>query len=302
MMKLQHLRSLVVVHESGSLQQATKRLHVSQPALSRTIQALEKELGVVLLVRSSQGVRLTAFGLRLIEHAHQVLGSVDRACRDIGEMKGAATRRISIGVTAVVALAVTLEQVMIEFRAKCPDTRLSIHELRPCAIGSALREGTLDLALSTHLPEASGELDVFTACRVPMRITARRGHPLLKERNLGHLLDATWVTSASGPTLFFEQFFVRNGLSPPQRVLECSSLIVAMDAMIGLGALAMAPQLNARLSLTFHEQIQTLQLEQNPPDLPILMICSNRSLLPPSADKLFELIKTSLQRKHPTAA
>jgi len=234
-MKLQHLRSLVVVHESGSLQQATKRLHISQPALSRTLQALEEELGVALLIRSSQGITLTPFGLR------------------------------------------------------------------PSEINAMLREGSLDLVLTTHSPEASGGLDVSTVHHIPMRIAARHGHPLLKEKKLSHLLDAIWLTSASGPTSFFEQFFERNGLSPPQRVLECSSLIVALDAMTGLDALMMGPQMNARLSQAFHEQIQPLQIEQDLPDLPVLMICCNRSLLPPSTGLVFELIKASLQRTHPTA-
>lgn len=299
-MKLQHLRSLVVVHECGSLQQATKRLHISQPALSRTLQALEGELGVALLIRSSQGITLTSYGLRLIEHARHVLGSVERARRDIGEMRGSATRRISIGITAVAALSVTLEGVMVEFHAKCPDTQLCIHELRPSEINAMLREGSLDLALTTHLPEASSGLDVLTVHHIPMRIAARQGHPLLKEKKLSHLLDAIWLTSASGPTSFFEQFFERNGLPPPQRVLECSSLIVALDAMTGLDALMMGPQMNARLSQAFHEQIQPLHIESDLPDLPVLMICSNRSLLPSSADLVFELIQSSLQGGHPT--
>jgi LysR family transcriptional regulator, regulator of abg operon len=301
-MKLQHLRSLVAVYESGSLQQATKRLHISQPALSRTLQALEEELGVALLVRSSQGVTLTPFGLRLIEHARHVLESVGRAQRDIEEMKGDAARRVSIGMTAVAALSMSLEDAFVAFHAKFPETRLSVHELRPSAITAMLREGTLDFALSTHPPETSSGLDVSTVCHIPLRISARCGHPLQHAKHLSELREALWVTSASGSHTVFQEFFLQNGLQPPERVFECSSLTMALDAMVGLDALAMGPQMSERMSSSLYNQIRPLQIEETLPDRPLLMISLNRELLPASAELMFKLAWESLQRSHPPAA
>lgn len=301
-MKLQHLRSLVAVYESGSLQQATKLLHISQPALSRTLQALEEELGVALLVRSSQGVTLTPYGLRLIDHARHVLEGVGRARRDMEEMKGVAARRVSIGMTAVAALSISLEEVFRAFLAKAPETRLCVHELRPSTIATMLRDGSLDFALSTHPPERAAGLDVSTACHMPLQISARCGHPLEQATDLGELLDALWVTSAAGSHTVFQEFFVKNALPPPARVFECSSLTMALDAMVGMDALAMGPRMSARMSATLHTQIRPLQIQQALPARPILMISVNRHLLPPSAGLLFSSILESLSRRHPTPA
>lgn len=298
-MKLQHLRSLVAVYESGSLQQATKQLHISQPALSRTLQALEEKLGVALLVRSSQGVTLTPYGLRMVDHARHVLEGVGRARRDLEEMKGLAARRVSIGMTAVAALSISLQEVFREFLAKMPETRLCVHELRPSSIATMLRDGSQDFALSTHPPENTSGLDVSTACHIPLQISARCGHPLENASSLGELRDALWITSASGSQTVFQDFFLQNGLQPPERVLECSSLTMALDAMVGLDALAMGPRMNALMSASLRTQIRPLQIEQALPARPILMISVNRELLPPSTRLLFELILRSLRDSHP---
>jgi len=79
-MELRHLRYFVAVAEAGSLTEAAeRRLHTSQPSLSRQIRDLEKEVGVELLSRSVHGVELTPAGKGFIEHARQALMHVDAA-------------------------------------------------------------------------------------------------------------------------------------------------------------------------------------------------------------------------------
>jgi Transcriptional regulator len=60
------MRAFVAVAEEGSMSAAARRLHLSQPALSQTISALERELGVELLVRTSTGVTITEAGMTLL--------------------------------------------------------------------------------------------------------------------------------------------------------------------------------------------------------------------------------------------
>src|ERR1700719_2270408 len=79
-MELRHLRYFVAVAEAGSLTVAAeRRLHTSQPSLSRQIRDLEYEVGVDLLSRNARGVELTAAGRAFLDHARLALAQVDAA-------------------------------------------------------------------------------------------------------------------------------------------------------------------------------------------------------------------------------
>ena len=79
-MELRHLRYFVAVAETGSLTVAAeRRLHTSQPSLSRQIRDLEQQVGVELLSRSAHGVELTAAGRAFLDHARLALTQVDAA-------------------------------------------------------------------------------------------------------------------------------------------------------------------------------------------------------------------------------
>ena len=76
---LTHLRSFVVIAQEGNIGRAAQRLHISQPALSRQVQQLEREVGAPLLVRTARGVELTAAGRRLLEKARVAIDAADDA-------------------------------------------------------------------------------------------------------------------------------------------------------------------------------------------------------------------------------
>lgn len=76
-MRLEQLSYLIAVHEYESISQAAERIHISQPALSSAISKLEDELGVVLLTRTTSGVRLTEIAELIVDKAIEVLNLVD---------------------------------------------------------------------------------------------------------------------------------------------------------------------------------------------------------------------------------
>src|SRR4051794_35427846 len=78
---LMSLRALCVAADAGTLGRAAIRLHVSQPALSKRLQSLEALVGVQLLDRSPRGVKLTAAGRRLYEHARPLLKQADEVAQ-----------------------------------------------------------------------------------------------------------------------------------------------------------------------------------------------------------------------------
>ena len=97
-MELRHLRYFVAVAEAGSLTVAAERkLHTSQPSLSRQIRDLEAEVGVQLLTRRARGIELTPAGRAFLDHARVVLSQVEAAAEAARRVAHPAKPRFSMG-------------------------------------------------------------------------------------------------------------------------------------------------------------------------------------------------------------
>src|SRR6267143_2097678 len=97
-MELRHLRYFLAVAETGSLTVAAeRRLHTSQPSLSRQIRDLEDEVGVELFSRSARGVELTAAGKAFLDHARLALTQVDAAIEAARRAAQPARKTFAIG-------------------------------------------------------------------------------------------------------------------------------------------------------------------------------------------------------------
>ena len=103
---LQQLRAFATTVTSGSLGRAAEVLHVTQPALSRTIKRLEDQVGAPLFERHSKGMQLTAIGSALLPHATLLQREADHAREEIDAMRSLAKGTIRVGAVASIATLV----------------------------------------------------------------------------------------------------------------------------------------------------------------------------------------------------
>ena len=180
-MELRELTAFVAVAEEGGMSAASRRLHVSQPALSQTVSSLERQLGVKLLERSSTGVRPTEAGAALLAEARAVLSRHDQAVRRMAEFTSEGGGVLRLGVPMELPAGL-LERTLAKFAANRPDTRVVPRHLSTSGQLSAMRSDELDVGLVRERP-AGKEFDAM----------------LVLQENLGVLLASELSAGIVGP-------------------------------------------------------------------------------------------------------
>ena len=145
-MEFRHLRYFAAVAETLNFGRAAARLHISQPPLSRQIQALEQELGTRLFTRGTRGVRLTAAGRALVPEARRLLREVDAIVEGAQHLAEGGVGAVRIGFISTASYNV-LPRVLPEFHRRRPGIRLHLHEATSDAQGALLRELEIDIGL-----------------------------------------------------------------------------------------------------------------------------------------------------------
>jgi DNA-binding transcriptional LysR family regulator len=204
MLNLGRLRVLSEVIQRGSFSAAAEALDYTQSAISQSIARLEAETGATLVVRDRRGVRATAAGATLLQHADAIFGQVQAAEDDLAAVLGVRGGRLRIA-SFPSAGSTLIPQAVAAFRYLHPEVELSLGEGEPEEIAPRLRAGEFDLALLFEFPEDDvefGKLASTPLIRDPMWVTLPAEHRLARKRRLTllDLRNEDWVqTSASSP-------------------------------------------------------------------------------------------------------
>ena len=219
-MDSRQLRYFAAIHEEGSLARAAERQHVAISALSRHLGNLESELGTLLFIREPRGMRPTAAGLRLYEHARNILRAMTAAEHDLRDEGREVAGSIAVGMaySAVKAIGVALMQSVL---ADYPKVRLSLTE---------------SLSGSTLIHLMASEVDLALVYNPP-RDPRLRTRAILQEDMV--LLGRPDIIGGTGPIQFDE-------------VLELPLIILRQ----GLSARALLDNAILRKRLEEHAQLQ----------------------------------------------
>ena len=232
-MRLKQLEDFLAVVECGSIRGAARVLGVSQPAITRSVQRLEMDLGAHLLQRTPQGITLTECGRTFFGRVRAARAELQKAQDEV--TKGAATEgSVSFGVGPTVG-SLVVPHAVASFRAQFPRIRLRIVEGFPQHVAPLVKDGTLDFGVGPR-PQRKGDssLTLKPLFTHELAVVARKGHALRCARSLKELSGAEWASlvpprSGESPV---KRLFASAGLAVPGDVIECDSyhLFVALLA------------------------------------------------------------------------
>lgn len=301
-MKLHQLRILLAVAQHGSIHEASRGLHISQPALSKAIAELERELGVTLLSRSVRGVSLTAYGMALVKRASVVEQELRHALEDIESIRGHAEAELNIGFTAV-ASSGPLPDAMAAFRMGFPNVALRGFEQRSQQILEGLREGRIDLGLiSTNSGPGTSSFQWEPLFSVPMRLAVRPGHPLRKTRKLRALLDADWLVldPLDDPGSPMASLMRLHRLEIPRRIVQSGSNLLGLQLATKTDLVSMWSNFVFANTLgplrTIPGALEILPMEDELPDFSVYMVYRSADLMTHACAEFCKEIRHAAQR------
>ncbi len=235
-MDLRQLRNLVLVARYSSFGVAAETLNVTQPALSKSIRALEQSLGVRLLDRGPWGVRPTDYGQRLIEYGELVLSLTDEARNELDAMRGARRGRLRIGAVTT-AMREIVPTAIKRFLIAQPEVDVSLNEELSSSLHAALLNGAIDIAVMSRPREISDEIEFHNLLDIPVNIVADRDHELVSmpKVTLADLVEYRWVIPArpEPDRLALESMFAAAQLPRPLAICETTSSTFQMSMIAG---------------------------------------------------------------------
>jgi LysR family transcriptional regulator of abg operon len=297
-MKLHQLRAIVAICESGSIQEASRLLHISQPALSKGIKELETELGVPLLVRSNRGITVTNYGERLVKRARLVLQEVRRAREEIDTLKGVMDGKLAIGVSPVTPSQQFVTSLN-RYRKRFPKVQVQIHELRPSKLMEGLREGHLDLVL-TSLPEArSSDGFHWTALYEQATVLAvRKDHPMRHARSLNELKEQDWLLQESLEQSKIGQMLSEHDIARPNNIIECASVVLYAELAASSDAISYWSVRVLELTQRLFNNLEILQIVEPVPLMNISLVCRDQELMTREAKTLADELVYAYTNPH----
>jgi DNA-binding transcriptional LysR family regulator len=183
-LSLRHLRYFIATAESGQVSRAAVELSVSQSTVTAAIQHLETLLGAALFSRHPQGVALTLEGSSFLQHARNIIASVDDALRVDLAHNAKVEGIVRVGVTYTVA-GYFLPQHLARFGRAYPRVRLKLREAQRTAIEADLAAGRLDIAvILTSNIENRSALQFETLIRSKRRLWLPNDHPLMQSQEI----------------------------------------------------------------------------------------------------------------------
>lgn len=290
--KPKHLELVLKIAETEQLQLAAQATAMSQPAASRILTELEAQFGHAFFVRHPGGMEPTQAGEVFVRHARSVLTELGTLGDEMAHLRSGQAGTVRVGSVTGPAVGHLMPAVQA-FLAKAPDVRISVDVAPSATLFRRLEEARYDFILGRAVSRHGAEEFRFHPGRIEnVSLMVHRSHPLAGQpvAELATLADFPWVIQEAGSPIreAVEQAFHGAGLAAPHRVLNSSSLLVALAQVAQANAIA--PQTEEVMRLLLSDRVgaafAALQTRQPITVSPYFVIQSARRKLPRAAERL----------------
>lgn len=248
--QITHLFRLQAIIEEGSLRRAAERLHVTQPALSRSLIQLEQYFGQALVERHARGVRPTLFGRKVLSASLRLMRQWELTDRELRTEANATTIDLRIGAGPVWR-TVILPVVMLDMQQRFPNVVFEIHRAHPTESYRDLSEGRLDVILSGTGQEPQQPRLIQKQLGIVRNIVvAREDHPIFGRVNAEGRVRSE--TALEYPWLVYTEYSVYRELTihaiherlgtSPRIGLVCDSLNTTLATLQRGDYLSLLPE------------------------------------------------------------
>ena len=275
MLNLVHLRVLAAVARHGSVTEAARELHYSQPSVSHHLSRLEATTGVKLVQRIGRGIRLTPEGRLLADRAAEILGRVDAAATELAAQVGLQAGRVRLAANAS-ALSTIVPTAAAALAKAYPGIELSLVDSHPVESLELLRHGEIDVAVvfrHAGAPIDGGAYRLVHLGDDPIHLLSLR-----PDDSLTNHRDSPWIGGCDRCQAELNAACRREGFTP--RIASLSDDIVVVQALVAAGVgVATQPGLALRahrrpdihtIELTGHRRQIYAATYGDPPDPPAI--------------------------------
>ncbi|WP_432695008.1 LysR family transcriptional regulator [Marinobacterium sp. YM272] len=192
---IKQLKLISVLGQALSMSRAAELLHVSPPALSRSLTQMEQALGLVLFERTTRSMKLTPAGQSLLRYANLILGQLDQAQEELEGLRYGSSGKISIGV--IPAFSPTLVgKAVRKLQSSMPGVKIDIQTEEANPLSQCLADGTIDIMLShAEFSADMDALEIHELYQEESSIICDPNHPLTKKAKvtINDVVSSPWI-------------------------------------------------------------------------------------------------------------
>ena len=241
-MELRQLRSFCVVAREMHVTKAAAQLRVAQPALTRQIRALERDLGCPLMQKTGRGIALTQAGYFLYTESETILKTIEAMELRVKIIASGGAGHLTIGISEAAAFEPRLARVFDTYRRRWPEVLLTFSQREATDLGAAISQGEVDIAFTCPISAGPG-MRFQTLVRHEMVLAVPVGHPLAKQEKVAlvDLKEEALVIVSHGQALHtFKERLLKASWKlgfTPRFVQAVPELILALNLVAaGVGA------------------------------------------------------------------
>jgi len=305
-MELKQLRVLQAVGESGSFSAAADRLDYTQPAVSKIVATLERQLGTTLVDRGIRPLRLTEAGSALAQRAAAAFEQIAAAELEVEAIANLSAGTLRVGTFSSAGAAMVVDALRA-FRKSHPDVDVSITEIgMPSAVTRSLRRGDLDLGVSFDYPEIDDTFDDDLALvhllDDPFDVVVPRGHRLEGNRTIrfAELGGEDWLLGDFGsdsPSFRMIDRRCRDAGFDPNVAFRVNDCQMAQALVAAGEGIALLPRLMLRAK---NPGVAIRPLAADPPSRRVSAVRLATRYLTPATERFLSLLVTASTDHAPT--